>query len=569
MPSLIRTLASFLGFNMPTYRSTASAGGNRLSNSASEANDSVGQVATDGGPFDSDDCYAFGTTAGNIIFNFPRRAGRLRPLIPIVALTGLVSTVDASRAEARNLPSDDSSKWTIRELDDDESCPLWTEWDALEVRTDDAARTISIGKMTFAIQEEQGQADIRTLFQLCNTGIPMRKTFSGRWERQEAPRNWYKSMSKSKRIFEEWVVSGLQREVLNQRTEFAIAITRCGQGEVELCASISSHLPELSPWLRKPWIAADNARMVDEGWATEGRDRLARAVSSAPRAGRGPRAANGFYFLAELEEARLQATTSLRKKHREAVDACVTAYAKTASSLSSSAAEEVLRTCERAQKDNVTFVAKLAKLNNTTPEIQSELAADRVKLADAEKMLPRFRARQEFLKVYGDCVRTENADTCKQAATSNAPKTADELSKVRALAEAEARREAERTRQAQESAQRASQTDARSKAIVKDAEQCARTQIYNRLRAPSTSSMSLELMDRDGFCYAYAVTVDAQNGFGAYIRNNYCVFVKITDPWSDDPSHFVGDQIDESFAAMFGGTTRSVCSNDISPICSH
>lgn len=60
---------------------------------------------------------------------------------------------------------------------------------------------------------------------------------------------------------------------------------------------------------------------------------------------------------------------------------------------------------------------------------------------------------------------------------------------------------------------------------------CAQTAISKELTAPSTASFSDgEVIDKDKYGRAIVtITVDAQNGFGAYIRNRYAVVINSYD----------------------------------------
>lgn len=60
---------------------------------------------------------------------------------------------------------------------------------------------------------------------------------------------------------------------------------------------------------------------------------------------------------------------------------------------------------------------------------------------------------------------------------------------------------------------------------------CSKTVISGQLKAPSTAKFSNgEVIDKDKYGRAFVLlTVDAQNGFGVFVRNNYAVIINSYD----------------------------------------
>jgi hypothetical protein len=119
-------------------------------------------------------------------------------------------------------------------------------------------------------------------------------------------------------------------------------------------------------------------------------------------------------------------------------------------------------------------------------------------------------------------------ERCELATRLSGSATQEEVARIKSAREARLEKE-----------RRVREANARSLELIPHAEACAKSQIYKKLRSPSTASFGAELVERnsDRFCYAFKVDVDAQNGFGAYLRKSYCVMVQLVEPWNESPKY--------------------------------
>ncbi len=256
--------------------------------------------------------------------------------------------------------------------------------------------------------------------------------------------------------------------------------------------------------------------------------------------------------------ARTTALRLLEQESKEAVGQCVADTKPRPTAVGAPEIARAVASCAAADAALATQKARLNALEALEDE-EAPLAPLETTLRDAATVLATYQKRGEFLTTHAECLKEGAEAPCATVTSLKTFATQAEITAAAAARTQRVKKDAEERRvqaeRAAEAARQAKLAEARAVAILDRAELCAKTEIYNMLKVPSTAQFQAELKDRDGFCYAYKVTVDAQNGFGAFIRNQYCVNVKMTNPWDAKPTLFFGSH--EELSGYLPCSTKS------------
>lgn len=241
--------------------------------------------------------------------------------------------------------------------------------------------------------------------------------------------------------------------------------------------------------------------------------------------------------------ARTAALRLLEQESKSAVDQCVADTQARPTALGMPEIERAVASCAAAEAALASYKARLNALETTDDE-ETPLGALETTLREVATGLAIYQKRSEFLTTHAACLKDGAETPCATVTSLKTFATPAEIASANAARAKRVKKDAEERRlQAEreaEAARRAQQAEARAVAILDRAELCAKSRIYDLLRSPSTAVLQAQLVKREGFCYSYKVTVDAQNAFGAYIRNQYCVAVKMTNPWDPKPTLYYG-----------------------------